>query len=137
MKSLLHLDDDARRKHAVQYDSTVTLPSRSMPGVHFSVVRLSFARRMELARRVLGLSQRAEFCEAGQSIEDTVEANILGCEIDQLYLSWGLVEITGLSIDGVGATPALMAEKGPEDLAREMVDAIKAQCGLSENERKN
>ena len=34
-------------------------------------------------------------------------------------------------------TPAQLLEKGPEDLAREVVSAIKEQFGLSEAERKN
>lgn len=137
MKSLLHLDENATRHRTVEYESTVTLSSRSIPGVTFSVLRLSFARRMELARRVLALSQRAEFCQAGREVEDTIEANILGCEIDHLYLRWGLTAVTGLAIDGMAATPDLMIEKGPEELAREMVDAIKLQCGLTDTEQKN
>jgi len=108
-----------------------------MDGVEFTVLRLSFARRMDLARRVLDLSRRMEFQQAGEGVEDNIQANILGCEIDQLYLRWGLIGITGLTVDGADATPDLIAEKGPEDLAREIVSAIKSQCGLSETERKN
>jgi hypothetical protein len=121
----------------VQYESTVTQPSCSMAGVEFTVVRLSFARRMELARSVLALSRRLEFQQAGEGVEDNIQANILSCEIDQLYLRWGLIGITGLTVDGMDATPELIAEKGPEDLAREIVSAIKSQCGLDESERKN
>ena len=121
----------------VQYESTVTHPSSCLAGVEFTVLRLSFARRMDLARRVLDLSRRLEFQQAGEGIEDNIQANILACEIDQMYLNWGLVGITGLSVDGLDATPELMAEKGPEELAREIVNAIKSQCGLSESERKN
>lgn len=120
-----------------QYESTITLPSGCVPGVEFSVVRPSFARRMELARRILELSRRLEFRDAGDGIEDNIEANILGCEIDRLYLCWGLTRITGFTVDGMDPTAELIAEKGPEDLAHEIVSAIKAQCGLSESERKN
>jgi hypothetical protein len=42
-----------------------------------------------------------------------------------------------LMIDGEAATAAQLLEKGPEALAREVVNAIKEQCGLSEAERKN
>jgi hypothetical protein len=121
----------------VQYQSTVTQPSRCIGGVEFTILRLSFARRMDLARRVLELSRRLEFHQAGEGVEDNIQANILGCEIDQLYLRWGLIAIVGLTVDGMDATPELIAEKGPEDLAREIVSAIKSQCGLSESERKN
>jgi len=92
---------------------------------------------MELARRVLELSRRLEFQQAGEGIENNIQANILSCEIDQLYVRWGLVGITGLTVDGMDATPELIAEKGPEDFAHEIVTAIKFQCGLSESERKN
>lgn len=137
MKFLSHSDNDRLGKAAVEYGSTLTLPSRSIAGVEFTVLRLSLARRMELARRVLELSRRMEFRDAGGNVEEKIEANILGCEIDQVYIHWGLVAISGLTIDGVIATPELLSEKGPEDLAREIVDAVKAQCGLTENERKN
>jgi hypothetical protein len=45
--------------------------------------------------------------------------------------------LTGLEIDGVQATPDLLATAGPEELFREAVAAVKAECGLSETERKN
>lgn len=121
----------------IQYESTVTLHSQHVPGVEFSILRPSFGRRMTLARKILELTRRMEFHAAGESIEDNIEAKILGCEVDQLYLCWGLASITGLTIDGIEATPAVIAEKGPEDLAQEIVDAIKAECGLTERERKN
>jgi hypothetical protein len=54
-----------------------------------------------------------------------------------MYLQWGLVKIDGLVIDGEAASTAQLLEKGPEDLAREVVGAIKEQCGLTEAERKN
>lgn len=137
MKFQLPSDDVENRTGQVQYDSAVTLQAKSMEGVEFTILRLSLARRMDLARRVLELSRRLEFREAGEGVEDRLEANVLSCEINQLYLNWGLIGIDGLRIDGADATPELLAEKGPEDLATEVVTAIKAQCGLSENERKN
>ena len=54
-----------------------------------------------------------------------------------MYLQWGLLSIEGLIIDGEPATATRLLEKGPEDLTREVVCAIKEQCGLSEPERKN
>jgi len=54
-----------------------------------------------------------------------------------VYLEWGLEEIEGLTIDGEQATPQALIEKGPMDLAREILGRIKRECGLSEGERKN
>jgi hypothetical protein len=54
-----------------------------------------------------------------------------------VYLEWGLEEIQGLAIDGESATPAALIEKGPLDLAKEMLVRIKRECGLSEDQRKN
>ena len=42
-----------------------------------------------------------------------------------------------MTIDGDPATPALLIEKGPELLAREIVVRVRAECHLSEDERKN
>jgi hypothetical protein len=105
--------------------------------VAFAIYRISFGRRMELSRRVREISRKAEFLEAGTELHEKIEANILAQEIDAMYLEWGLVRIDGLSIDGEAATVVQLLEKGPEDLAREVVGAIKEQCGLSEAERKN
>ncbi len=92
---------------------------------------------MELSRRVREISRKAEFLEAGTELHEKIEANILAQEIDAMYLQWGLVSVEGLTIDGDTATATQLLEKGPEDLAREIVGAIKEQCGLSEAERKN
>jgi hypothetical protein len=137
MKFLSRSDEPPGSKSPINYESTVTLPSKTVEGVEFTIVRLSFTRRMELARGVLELSRRMEFQQAGEGIDDTIEANILSCEIDRLYLRWGLVSIGGLVIDGMEATGELLAEKGPENLAEEIVAAVKAQCGLTDDERKN
>lgn len=137
MKFLSHLDDSTRVRNPVAYQSTVTFKSKSIEGVSFTVQRLSLERRLAMARSVLELSRLLEFKEAGDGAEDKIEANILVCEIEKLYVRWGLVSVAGLTIDGVDATPHLMVEKGPEDLLREIVDAVKAQCGLNQSERKN
>lgn len=136
-KSLSRSDDPQVSTIQVEYTSVLTRASEVMPGVEFTIVKLSFARRMELARRVLELSRQMEFRAAGEGVEDAIEANLLSCEIDRLYLRWGLAEISGLVIDGLDATAELLAERGPEELADEIVAAVKAQCGLTESERKN
>ena len=125
------------RNGAVHYDSVVSIDSKAAPGVRFAIHRISFGQRMELSRRVREISRKAEFLEAGTELHEKIEANILAQEIDAMYLQWGLVKIDGLVIDGEAATAVQLLEKGPEDLAREIVGAIKEQCGLTEAERKN
>ena len=122
---------------AVHYESVVSIDSKAAPGVRFAIHRVSFGRRMELSRRVREISRKAEFLDAGTELHEKIEANILAQEIDSMYLQWGLVKVEGLIIDGEAATAAQLLEKGPEDLAREVVGAIKEQCGLTESERKN
>ncbi len=106
-------------------------------GVRYRISRMSFARRLELVRKVRDFAQRIEFLEAGSGEKDPFERSVLGAEIDRLYLDWGLLAVEGLTIDGEVATPALLVERGPEALAREIVGRIRAECHLSEDERKN
>jgi len=119
------------------YDSILKLESKAMPGVTFAINRVSFGRRMDLARRVRAISQRVEFLEAGNQLQEKIEANLLRQEIEATYLRWGLAGIDGLRIDGEPATVDLLLDRGPEELTQEIATAIKAQCGLSEDERKN
>jgi len=83
------------------------------------------------------LGQKCEFLKAGSSWDDQVQAALISQEMDRLYLQWGLVEVHGLRIDGEEAGPELVISKGPETLTQEMVAAVKAECHLSEAERKN
>ena len=106
-------------------------------GVSYRIARMSFARRLELIRKVRDYAQRIEFLEAGSEAKDQFERSVLGAEIDRLYLEWGLLSVEGLTIDGETASPALLIDKGPELLAREIVGRIRAECHLSEDERKN
>jgi len=68
---------------------------------------------------------------------EKLEAAVLAAEIDRVYLGWGLEEIAGLTIDDEPATPESLIDKGPMDLAREILSRVKRECGLSEDERKN
>ncbi len=125
------------RNGALQYESVISIESKAVQGVSFAIHRISFGRRMELSRRVRELTRKVEFLEAGTEMHEKIEASILAQEIDAMYLHWGLLSIEGLIIDGEPATAVRLLEKGPEDLTREIVGAIKEQCGLSEPERKN
>lgn len=121
----------------VSYESETTLEAKSVPGVRYTIRRISFALRGDLARRVRELSGRAEFYAAGGSVKERIEASLLANEIDQLYLRWGLIGLRGLTIDGEEATVETLIAKGPEDLALEIAGAVKRQIGLTEEERKN
>ena len=134
MNSSWHLDNQAP---AVKYASTITVTSMALPGVTFTVGRMSFGRRMELFRRIREIAANLEYLEASTDFREQVEATLLEQEIENLYLRWGLVSIDGLAIDGQPATSELLLERGPETLAREIVASIKAECGLSDAERKN
>jgi len=119
------------------YESVTTVPSRIADGVSYTVVRLSFARRMELMRRVRDLAKRCEFLEAGQDSPGAMEGALLRAEVDRVFLTWGLRAVTGLAIDGATATPETLAESGPEELVREALAAVRAASGLDAAERKN
>jgi hypothetical protein len=108
-----------------------------MPGVELVVTRMTFGRRLELMKRVRDLAVKIEYFEAGRDEKNRMEASLLGAQMDRLYLAWGLEEIRGLSLDGAPATPESLIERGPEALVHEALAAIKAECGLSEAERKN
>src|SRR3984957_13361398 len=140
MRFMSRLDKDVgavARNGAFQYESVISIESKAVQGVRFAIHRISFGRRMELSRRVRELSRKVEFLEAGTEMHEKIEASILAQEIDAMYLHWGLLSVEGLTIDGDPATAVGLLEKGPEELAREVVSAIKEQCGLSEPERKN
>lgn len=119
------------------YESSTRIDSKARPGVAYVIAKMSFGRRMELVRRIRELTLRCEFLNAGQSTEEKLDAALLSAEIDREYVTWGLRELIGLEVDGVTATPELLASAGPEDLFREVVAAVKTECGLTETERKN
>jgi hypothetical protein len=120
-----------------EYESSVWFDAETRPGVRYGIVRVSFGRRIELARRIREIGRKAEYLEAGGDVRDKLEATVLGAEIDQAYLAWGLIGVEGLEIDGAKATPAGLIDAGPVELAAEILGRIKGECGLSEDERKN
>jgi hypothetical protein len=121
----------------MKYESVVEVESKIAGGVVYVVARMSFGRRVELMRRIRELAGRIEFLEAGSEPKDKMDGRLLRAEVDRLYLTWGLREISGLEIDGQPATGEALAEYGPEDLCREALAAVRAQTGLDEAERKN
>jgi len=119
------------------YESVVEVDSRIAPGVRFMVARMSFGRRVELMRRIRDLAKRMEFLEAGKRPDEKMDAALLRAEIDRVWLIWGLRAISGLVLDSGEATPELLAESGPEELFREALAAVRAETGLTDEERKN
>lgn len=111
--------------------------SEARPGVEFVVALMTFGRRIELMRRVRDLAARLEYFDAGRDAKNGMEASLLGAEIDRLYIRWGVEEIRGLTLDGVPASVEALLDAGPEELFFEALAAVKAECGLDENERKN
>ena len=119
------------------YESTITHAAKCCEGVSYTISRMSFGRRVELTRLVRELGGRMEFREAGSELTDKLEARLLSAEIDRLYLEWGMVAVSGLELDGAPAYPSALIASGPEDLCSEILSAIKTECGLSDEERKN
>jgi hypothetical protein len=119
------------------YESMAVVSSKVEPSVRFTVVKMSYGRRMELMQRVRDLACRLEFLRAGSSPEEKMDAALLEGQINRVCLSWGLRAVSGLMLDGVEATPETLVDSGPEELFREAVAAVRAQSGLSETERKN
>jgi hypothetical protein len=121
----------------MQYESEKTIESGTAPGVKFTIARISLGRRIELTRRMWELARKVECLEAGDDPREKLEGALLAGEIDRLYLSWGLMRVEGLTLDGQPATPETLIAAGPEELCREILAAVKAECGLTEEERKN
>jgi hypothetical protein len=121
----------------MKYESEAAVDSRVMPGVTFRIARMSFGRRVALMHRVRELARKAEFLDAGQESGGKMDAALLQAEIDRVFLLWGLEGVQGLELDGAAATPESLAEAGPEELFREALAAVRAETGLSAEERKN
>lgn len=119
------------------YESTAIVESQVASGVKFTVAKMSFGRRTELLRELREMARKIEFLEAGKDSGQKMDGALLRVELDRLYLKWGLRAVSGLELDGTAATPELLADVGPEDLFREAVAIVRAQTGLSAQERKN
>jgi hypothetical protein len=104
--------------------------------VEFAVRRISLSRRIELTEKVRELVLNREFLSAGDSA-DQLQATISDLMIRRLYLEWGLVSIKGLRIDGRRAGIGDVVDRAPEELVDEIVDTIKSELGLTDEERKN
>ncbi len=121
----------------MNFETSITKQSAVFPEVKYTIRRISFHGRLQLTRMIGELLGRLQFHAAGTSIEDRAAASQVAGEIDRLYLEWGLLSIAGLTIDGGPCEPDAVIERGPEELCAEVVAAIKRECTLSADERKN
>ncbi len=121
----------------MNYQSTVRGESRLFAGVWFEIKRLSLSGRLDLLRLVRREGRDLEFLGASDGVVDQIRARELTASIEAIYIRWGLSAIEGLFIDEQPATCDLLLERGPEALCREIAEAIRTECFLSEEERKN
>jgi hypothetical protein len=118
------------------YSSLAWHESRTVPGVRFATRRISLGQRLELTRNARELALRNEFLKAGEP-SDQLEASQADLLVRKLYLEWGVAELEGLRIDGQKATLAMLIANGPECLSDEVIETIRAELELSDEERKN
>ncbi len=112
--------------------------SAAVPGVRFRLRRISFGRRIELARTLreqLEAMDRALLLPPGEARD--AETALLAAAMDAAHLQWGLASIEDLEIDGAPATAESLLADGPEALVTEILAAIRRETGLDEAERKN
>jgi hypothetical protein len=126
----------SRLRKAPDYFSVAWHESRTVPGVRVAIRRISLGQRIELTKNVRDLALRYEFLKAGEPA-DQIEASLSDLLVRKLYIEWGVAALEGLRIDTEEATPAMLIQRGPECLTDEIVETIRAQLELSEEERKN
>jgi hypothetical protein len=119
------------------YASESVVESRTVPGVRFTIAKMSFGRRVELMRRVRELARRTEFLAASEEAGEKMDSALLHAEIERLYVMWGVKAVSGLAVDGTIAGPELLVEAGPDELFREALALVRREAGLNEEERKN
>ncbi|MBV9157701.1 MAG: hypothetical protein JO097_15665 [Acidobacteriaceae bacterium] len=126
----------SRLHNDVSYSSVSWQESSAVQGARFAIRKVSLSQRIELTKSVRELALRHEFLKAGD-VADQLEATLADLLVKRLYLEWGLAEVRGFTIDGQPATVELLIEKGPEGLTDEIMSSIRAEIGLSEEQRKN
>lgn len=118
------------------YESRIWLDSKTFAGVRYAIRRISLGQRIELTRKARELSLQNEFLRAGDAT-DQLEAAFSELLVRRMYLEWGLISVEGLRIDGKPATPQSIAAHGPELLADEIIESLRSELGLTDEERKN
>jgi hypothetical protein len=118
------------------YDSRLWLDSTTIPGVRFSIRKVSLGQRIELSSRIRELTLKNEFLRAGE-LQDNLEANLADLLVQKLYVEWATEGIEGLRINGKQGSVTMLIEYGPEELVAEIACAARSQLELSDAERKN
>ena len=121
----------------MNYETELTVASKVFPEVTFTISRMSFGRRLDLVKRVRELAQQLEFFRAGTETQERVESVLLAAEIDKLYLEWGFIRVNGIDLNGEPASKESLISSGPEALCSEILTAIREECGLTDDQRKN
>ena len=121
----------------MKYESQKVVDSGTTPGVQYTIVKMSFARRLDLMRKIRELARSLEYLEAGDKPSDKMDAAVARAEVDKLWVAWGLRAVSGLELDGAAATPESLAESGPQTLFQEALAAVRAEACLTLAERKN
>lgn len=122
----------------VLYESAAWRNSRLWPGVQFQVLRMSLIRRHRLMQELKSLASEEAFHRAApDEASSEISAEELRTRIDELVIRTALLGIKGLSIDGQPATVESLIDSGPENLAREIAEAVAEESFLSDDERKN
>ena len=122
----------------MNYTSTIEFESAAIAGVRFGIRRVSFGRRLELARILrYRLEAIAQLALATESPARAAQTALLAAEMDTVHLRWGFDSVEGLEIDGAPATADSLIESGPEALLKEILAAVRQETGLAEDERKN
>ena len=85
------------------HTSEVAVESRVVPGVTYTIAKMSFARRVELMRQVRDLARRTSFLAASDDAGDKMDAALLRAEIERVYVMWGVKSVAGLAVDGKAA----------------------------------
>ena len=63
------------------FESAVWFDAEGRPGVRYQIARVSFGRRIELARRIREIGRKTEYLEAGSDVREKLEAAVLRAEI--------------------------------------------------------
>lgn len=122
-------DESARA--AQRYQSTC------FPGVSFRVKRMTLGSRIELLEKIYPLLKEAESMAAGTSQSDQVRNQLCTLKVQEALLAWGVLELSGLCVDGVEISAERAGSGAPEELVQEMLAVIQRQIALTEAERKN
>ena len=111
--------------------------STCCPGVSFRVKRMTLGSRIELLEKIYPLLKEAESMAAGTSQSDQVRNQLCTLKVHEALLVWGVLELSGLCVDGVQVSAEHVGSSAPEELVQEMLRAIQRQIALTEAERKN